>query len=621
MGRPLRVLIVGDSEDELALLLHELRRCNYRPAYERVDTPDAMTSALDRQTWDIILADYNMPHFTTIAALSQLRKRAPDLPFIIVNARIGEDTLVAAMKAGARDYIIKGDLQRLIPVIERELRETEDRYERKRAEKALREELAAEELLKVRARQQAIVVELGHLALNGIDLSLLMKTTVALVAQTLEVEYAKILEFLPDENALLLRAGVGWKEGLVGNMTVSSGELQAGYTLLSREPVIVENLQTETRFNAPTLLHDHGVVSGMSVIIPGQHKLFGVLGAYTTRQRRFTENDIHFLQSVANVLASSIKHQQSEERIRFLAYHDALTELPNRTLFHDRLQQGILAANRDNKMLALLILDLDRFKEINDTMGHHSGDLLLKQVGSRLMDLLRESDTVARLGGDEFAVLLPDVGYDGAILISQKAVNLLQAPFTIEGESVDIEVSIGIALFPQHGEDAGMLMRHADMAMYVTKPVGHGYTVYSPEEHQQKPRRLALMRDLPYAIDREEFRLHYQPKIDLRTRCVVGLEALVRWQHPLAGLIPPDQFIPLAERSGLIKPLTQWIINTALRQCQGWHQAGKELSVAVNLSATNWQDPALPDQISRQLQICGLTPGWLELEITENLMI
>jgi len=479
-----------------------------------------------------------------------------------------------------------------------------------------------EETLKVRARQQAAVAALGQRSLIIADLPILMNEAVVLVAQTLDVEYCKVLELLPDSTILLLRAGTGWKEGMVGQATVSAGkESQAGYTLLSKEPVIVENLRTEQRFIGMPLLHDHGVVSGMSVIISGQTKPFGVLGTHTIRQRIFTLDDIHFLQAVANVLATAIKHQQAEETIRFMAYHDALTQLPNRNLFHDRLQQAILTANRENKTLALLFLDLDRFKEINDTMGHHHGDLLLKQVGSRLRDLLRESDTVARLGGDEFAVVLPNVDYESAISTAQKALGSLQAPYTLEGITLNIHVSIGIALFPEHGEDAGTLMRNADSAMYVTKRIGHGYVVYSPDHSQQKPRHLALMRELHYAIERDELLLHYQPKIDLRTNHVIGVEALARWQHPLGGLISPDQFIPLAERSGLIKPLTLWILRSALHQCRSWHQAGKEISLAMNVSAPSLQDPEFPDQVARLLQTFGMKPHWLMLEITESLMM
>jgi predicted signal transduction protein with EAL and GGDEF domain len=227
---------------------------------------------------------------------------------------------------------------------------------------------------------------------------------------------------------------------------------------------------------------------------------------------------------------------------------------------------------------------------------------------------------VARLGGDEFAVLLPNVGYEGAILTAQKALQSLQAPYTLDGINVDIQASIGIALFPEHGEDADTLMRHADVAMYVTKQVNHGYAVYTPEHSRQKPRHLVLMRDLRYAIERDELLLHYQPKIDLRSNRVTSVEALARWQHPLGGLIPPDQFIPLAERSGLIKPLTVWIINAALRQCRGWHDAGKEVVVTVNLSAPSLQDSELPDEITRLLQHSGMAPRWLGLEVSESAM-
>jgi diguanylate cyclase (GGDEF)-like protein len=592
------------------MLLQELRRGNYEPMYERVDTPEAMTAALNRQTWDIVLTHYTMPGFRNFAALTLLKESGLDLPFIIVSDSLGEATAVASMEAGAHDYIIKGNLNRLLPAVERELREAELRRELKRKD----------QLLKARARQQAVIAELGQHALSGTDSSALMNEAVALVAQTLEIEYCKIFERLPDGNALLLRAGVGWKEGLVGQVMVGTEESEAGYALLTKGPVIVEDLQTEKRFRGP-LLHDHGVVSGMSVIIPGQDQPFGVLGAHATTRRIFTQDDINFLQAVANTLAVAIEHQQSQEKIRFLAYHDALTQLPNRTLFYDRLQQAILAANRENETLALLILDLDRFKEINDTMGHHIGDLLLKQVGSRLRDSLRESDTIARLGGDEFAILLSNINYEGVISTAQKALELLQGPYTLEGANLDVQVSIGIAIFPEHGEDVATLMRHGDVAMYVAKHVGHGYAVYSPEQHQQKPRHLALMRELRYAIERDELLVHYQPKIDLRTKRVIGVEGLVRWQHPLGGLITPDQFIPLAERSGLIKPLTQWVLNAVLRQCRGWHQAGKEISVAMNLSAPILQDPEFPDQITRLLQTCGVTPPWLELEITESAMM
>jgi diguanylate cyclase (GGDEF)-like protein len=263
-------------------------------------------------------------------------------------------------------------------------------------------------------------------------------------------------------------------------------------------------------------------------------------------------------------------------------------------------------------------MDLDRFKDVNDALGHHHGDLLLKQVGPRVLSMLRESDTIARLGGDEFAVLLPATDISGATVAAQKILEALERPFVVEGFFLEIGASIGIAAFPEHGEDTDMLMRRADVAMYQAKQSGSGYAVYISEHDRHSPRRLALMGELRHAVERREMVLYYQPKIDLKTGKTVGVEALVRWQHPQHGLIPPDQFITLAEHTGVIKTLTLWVLSDAIRQILEWHQAGMEISVAVNLSPRNLQDLQLPDQIAELLQTQGVRPDWLELEITEG---
>lgn len=307
---------------------------------------------------------------------------------------------------------------------------------------------------------------------------------------------------------------------------------------------------------------------------------------------------------------AALKHQ---------AMHDVLTGLPNRILLQDRLNHAIMAGRREGQSLTLAILDLDRFKEINDTLGHQAGDLILRQIGQRLQSMLRESDTVARLGGDEFAVLLPTVGLEGAALTAQKILDLLETPFSLEGVALDVGVSIGIALFPEHGEDGDTLMRHADTAMYRAKQAGHGYVVYASEDDKQSHRRLMLVSELRAAIEHEGLLLHYQPKIDLRTGRVTGVEALVRWQHPKNGLFLPSQFIPVAERSGLIKPLTLWVLKAALRQCHAWHQMGLDISIAVNLSSRALYDPELPEQIARSLAVYHVEPRLLELEIPERI--
>ncbi len=440
MGKPLNILLVEDSEDDAALVVMELRRGGYEPVVERVDTFTAMNVALDRQGWDIIIADYSMPQFSGLAALALVQKRGLDLPFILMSGTVGEDLAVEAMRAGAHDYIMKSNRQRLIVAIERELREAKTRQDRK----------------------------------------------------------------------------------------------------------------------------------------------------------------------------------QAEEMVKYMAYFDLLTALPNRTLLHNRLQQAITTSQRDNRPVALLLLDLDEFKEINDTLGHDRGDLLLQLVGKRLREALRESDTVARLGGDEFGVLLPLSSPDHANTVAHKIMTALEPPFLIDDLPIAVEASIGIAIHPDHGDTAEALTQHADVAMYVAKSTKSGFAVYSPALDQHNPRRLALIGELRQAIEGNQLFLHYQPIVEFRSNLIIGIEALVRWQHPEHGFIPPDQFIGPAEQTGLIGPLTKFVLQEAATQCRMWREAGLSLRMSVNLSARNLQDHQFPDQVAEIINTCGIQPACLEFEITES---
>ena len=301
------------------------------------------------------------------------------------------------------------------------------------------------------------------------------------------------------------------------------------------------------------------------------------------------------------------------------ALHDALTGLPNRLLFNDRLRQAILAARREGRPLALMITDLDRFKEINDTLGHHYGDLVLRQVARRLQGTLRRSDTIARLGGDEFAVLLPTVrGAEDALQAAAKLVAAMERPVELEGQSFPIGLSVGVALFPEHGEDGSTLMRHADVAMYVAKRSGRGHALYDPQEDQHSRSRLALIGDLRRALEEDELHLVYQPKLDLASGALAGVEALVRWRHPTRGLLHPDVFIPLAEHTGLIRPLTLLVLERALAQLRRWRRRALETTVSVNLSARHLQDQELPERVAELLGRHEIPPQALVLEITES---
>jgi diguanylate cyclase (GGDEF)-like protein len=443
MSKRLRVLVVDDSEDDALLLLRGLSRGGFEPEFERVETPEAMAAALSASSWDIIISDYSMPLFSGLAALSVLKESGLDLPFILVSGTIGEDLAVEAMKAGAHDYVMKGNLQRLTTAIERELREVEARKE----------------------------------------------------------------------------------------------------------------------------------------------------------------------------------HYQTQEWLKYLARYDPLTDLPNRNLLYERLGEALPSALSESRPLALMLMDLDRFKEINDTIGHKAGDFLLQQVGLRLQSAARKSDTVARLGGDEFGMLLPEVDAESAISAARTFLEVLEPPFLIGEIALNVQASIGIAYFPKHGADSDALMRCADIAMYLAKESGSGYATYSPERDAYSPERLALIAELHHAIDKNETFLAYQPKLNLRTGAITGVEALARWEHPRLGLIPPDQFIPMAERTGFINKLTMWGLQTALDQSRTWFRQGFDVPVSVNLSARILHDGSFPDLMEELLESYGIGPEHLELEITESVIM
>lgn len=327
-----------------------------------------------------------------------------------------------------------------------------------------------------------------------------------------------------------------------------------------------------------------------------------------------------FREDMIYLVSDITKIREQTAALEHLAMHDSLTGLPNRALLQDRLQQAIFIGQRDNQQVALLMMDLDRFKDINDTLGHHIGDLMLKEVGARLPSVLRKSDTIARLGGDEFAIVLPATESEEAKQTTRKLLEILEEPFVIEGHNLYVGASIGITCFPDHGKDASTLLKHADVAMYVAKSTQSGLSFYSPDHDQHSLENLLLMSDLRQAIENGELILHYQPKICCTSRRFIGVEALVRWNHPEHGFIPPDQFIHIAEHTGLIKPLTMWVINTGLKQCNEWKNSIDALNIkmSVNLSVRNLQDLQFPEEVNELLRKWEIEHGYLELEITES---
>jgi diguanylate cyclase (GGDEF)-like protein/PAS domain S-box-containing protein len=318
------------------------------------------------------------------------------------------------------------------------------------------------------------------------------------------------------------------------------------------------------------------------------------------------------------------KLKEAEERLRYLAYFDPLTGLPNRTLFQDRLQQTAHEARRGKTSMAVLLLDLDNFKDINDTLGHRAGDQALIHIARVLRTCVRQSDTAARMGGDEFAIVMRNVSHsENVIPLAQKILETLAEPFVLEGQEVYVTASIGIALYPADGRGVGDLLKKADTAMYHAKNQGRArYRFFAQDMNAQVQERLALQTSLRQALERDEFMVYYQPKFDIHSREMTGTEALIRWQHPKKGFISPAQFIPVAEETGLIVPMGEKVLRMACAQNKAWQAAGRPAQrVAVNLSARQFLEDDLPGTVHRLLRETGLDPRWLELEITESTLM
>ena len=317
---------------------------------------------------------------------------------------------------------------------------------------------------------------------------------------------------------------------------------------------------------------------------------------------------------------------EAEAKLTHLSIYDPLTALPNRALFLDRLDQGVALSKRENRQVAVLMMDLNGFREVNATLGHAVGDELLAEVAKRLLTVTRESDTLARIGGDEFAELLPSGATGGgAIKAAERAIEALNDPLTIQGHRLATGISIGIAVFPTHGNDASTLMRHADTAMFAAKRNATGYAVYFGQvadgDDETHVRQLSLSGDLRHAITQNELVLNYQPKVTFKPPRIAGVEALLRWNHPQHGLVTPDVFIPLAEQTGIIEPLTAWVLEAALKQHREWLETGLDIPISVNLSPVTLHDRSFSDQIARLLEKWRVPARGLVLEITESAII
>ncbi|GAA4991370.1 sensor domain-containing protein [Kineococcus glutinatus] len=471
-------------------------------------------------------------------------------------------------------------------------------------------------------RQQTCVSDLGGHALAGADLPDLFARTAAQVRDVLGVAHCEVLERTDAVDVLLTRATSGWAPDfphVLDARDVEGTVVPAAGTPTLCCDITARQEEGERGRAAAAWWRAHGVVSAAAVVIGGTTSSFGYLCVQARTPRTWTGDEMAFLSSVAHVVAAAVERRRTEELIRHRALHDPLTGLANRVLLHDRLHHGLAAQQRHGTRLALLLVDLDRFKEVNDTLGHDVGDRVLQVVADRLRQQFRETDTVARLGGDEFAVLLDPVpARHYAERLAAELRKQIRRPLRVEGITLHLEGSVGVTLAPDHGDDPVGLLKRADVAMYRAKQSASGVETYTPDADLNRPERLGYGGALWQALESGQFVVHYQPQRDLRTGATTGVEALLRWRHPRQGLVLPDSFIPLAEQTGLIRPLTAHVLATALEQAARWAAAGTPLQVAVNVSARSLRDGSLVGEVLEQLERAGAPAHVLELELTES---
>jgi len=487
----------------------------------------------------------------------------------------------------------------------------------------------AEQELRRAASQQATVALLGRQALQDVDPEPLRQRAAALMLEIEGVDAACVWEAGREGRRLRLCAGLE-EEGLAAERRASAArDSHAGAALESGLHVIVDDWTSERRFSMPPALRILGVRSSLAVPIAGKERPFGVFDIHSTEPNRFTPQDVHFVQASANVLADASERHTADEALRHRVLHDALTGLPNRLSFVESLQEALRRATASGSPVGILFLDLDHFKRINDSIGHHAGDELLRAVAPRLRAHLRPGDVVARFGGDEFGILVDRLADEGeAVAIAERVAGAFTEPYSMGGADHFLTASVGIAVARPSGPepvDAELLIRDADAAMYRAKERGRGRCeLFDAEMRAGAVRRLEVERELRHALERQQLELHYQPVIALASGEVVALEALVRWRHPERGLLDPDEFVPIAEESGLIEPIGRWVQETACRQVLDWHSLHPDrrpLDVAVNLSVRQVAHRDLAASVAEILARTGLEPVNLRLEVTESALV
>lgn len=685
-----RALIIEDVENDAMLLVDSLESAGFKLDWQRVDTELGLMSALEHQI-DIVFSDFSMPRFTGTRALEVLRQYDPDVPFIFVSGTIGEEAAVEAMKAGAQDYVMKGQLARLAPTVDRELRDVRLRRERRHAEQMLRqlslvvaqaadsvfitdprgrieyvnpafENLTGYTAAEVRGKTPIILHSGGH---DSRYYAKLWKTvfrgevfrgtminrrkngeifheekvitplkdergrithfvstgrdiTERVQAEEARERLAAILEATPDMVAIFEPSGRMRYLNGAGRRLLGVGEKE-NIEVRSLADLLPEPLVLHLLGDVIPAVERDGSWTGEAVIPTAEGHELPV--SQVVLAHRNIDGGIEYVSTIARDIS---ERKRFEAELHHRATHDGLTGLPNRFFLIDHFNFMLEHARRHDSYLAVMFLDLDDFKRVNDSLGHAAGDALLQQVARRLQRSLRPSDTIVRHGGDEFTVVIGGLQrVENTLVVLTKIRAAFERPVQVGSHEVYVTFSTGIAIYPHDGHGVEDLLRNADTAMYRAKSSGSSqYRFYAPDMNARGHEFLALEADLRRALEKREFLLHYQPQVDLRSGKIACVEALLRWQHPERGLVYPDEFVPLLENSGLIIPVGEWVLRQACEMHAGMRRAGHgDQRVAVNVSVAQFADRDLLDRVRRILRDTEMPPRFLEFEITENIVM
>lgn len=569
----IRILHLEDDIKDTEYVASTLKAHKLTCDVVRVDDSHGFEAGLDQQGLNLIISDFSLPSYNGRSALAFARLKRPDVPFIFFSGTMGEEVAIEALKGGAIDYVLKDRPSRLATVVIRALHEAEDGRKRQKIQ---------------------------------LDL------------QSAQGRFQSIYESSKD--AIVYVSPDGHQQDVNEAMVTLTGYSKAQLlTMAYHDLTAQEYCDQEAEAIQQVISGGQPVEYEKEIIRRDGCRVPIVLSAFIVQ----AGGELPI--GLAMILKDVTDRKRAERDIIELAYHDALTGLPNRRLFDDRLKLALCPAARTGKPLAVLALDLDGFKTVNDTLGHAKGDLVLQGVAERLRTSIRSGDTVARSGGDEFIILLPELSdLEGAERIAEKLLAAFAPCFILEGQEFAITASIGLSVYPKDGMDPDGLARSADAAMYrAKKRGGNTYELSHPPMKITVSDRLTLERNVRRALERREFRLYYQPVIELNMGRITGMEALLRWQHPTdQRLLVPAEFIEVAEETGAIVPLSLWVLQTACSQLAEWHKRGySSLRVAVNLSNRQIWQKEFVTQVQTVLKETDMAPGMLEFEITERMAL